>query len=181
MKRLNLRLRFGLLLVGMMVASAGCGVQSGRFVTTGNTGCPLLSPVGSIDIVDGYERKAALVNDEHLLYILIVTPAVHEHGSDSGSDYDKYVTTLSHTWNTERGSFSVSIFWDRQTDVVTIGSQQFNRSNGDVFVVHLDTHGSVSGQQLPNIASHSNCRNVLRYIQEKLPNDKLVSSIQLYK
>lgn len=166
-------------LIVIMLGTSGCDLQDGQFVTTGDTLNPLLSPVGSIDIVDGYERKADLINDQHLLYILILTPAVQEHGSGSSSTYDKYVTTLSHTWNTEKGTFNVSISWDRQKDVVMIGNQQFTRSQGDVFVVQLNADGAISGKQLANPDLHSNPQKVLQYIQHQLPEDKLVSSIQL--
>jgi hypothetical protein len=165
----------------MMLGSAGCDVQHGRFITTGDTSYPLLSPAGSIDIVDGHERNATFINDEQLLYILIITPAIQAHGSSSGSDYGKYVTTLSHTWMTEKGILNVSISWDRQTDTVTIGKQKFIRSNGDVFVARVNANGEISGQQLANISPHPNCQMVLHYIQQQLPNDKLIASTQLYK
>lgn len=181
MKRLSVILKSVLFLLAIIVTSAGCDVQYGRFVTTSDTSYPLLYPLGSIDIVDGYERKADLVNDQPLLYVLIISSASQANGSGGGSDYGKYVTTLSHTWKTDKGILRVSISWDRQADVVAIGTQKFNRSNGNVFVVHLDTNGEISGQQLPSIDSHSNCQKVLQYIQEKLPSDKLISSIQLYK
>ena len=51
--------------------------------------------------------------------------------------------------------------------MVTIGTQQFNRSNGNVFVVRLNTNGEISGQQCPSIDSHSTGQKVLQYIQEK--------------
>jgi hypothetical protein len=177
---LNSILTFTLLCM-LIFGLAGCDVQDGRFVTTGDESYPLLSPVGSIDIVDGEERNAALVNDQHLLYILVIAPDIQEHGSSSGSDYGKYVTTLSHTWTTEKGELSVSFSWDRQTDTVTIGKQKFIRTNGDVFVARINTNGEVSRQQLANISPHPNCQMVLQYIQQQLPNDKLISSIQLNK
>jgi hypothetical protein len=173
-------MKFALLCV-VMLWSAGCDVQRGRFVATGVTSYPLQSPVGSIDIVDGHERKADLISDEHLLYILIITPAAQEQGAGGSNTYGKYVTTLNHSWRTEKSTFSASISWDRQADIVTIGKQQFNRSNGNVFVAHLDADGEISGQQLASIESHSNCQKVLQYIQQQQPNDKVISSIQLYK
>lgn len=179
MKLLDSIAKFALLCV--LLGSAGCDVQRGRFVTTGVTSYPLQTPVGGIDIVDGHERKADLINDQHLLYILNITPAIQSQGSSGNNTYDKYVTTLNHSWKTEKNTFNVSISWDRQADMVTIGTQQFNRSNGNVFVVRLATNGEISGQQLPSIDSHSNSLKLLQYIQEKLPSDKLINSIQLYK
>ena len=169
--------RFLLLLV-VVLGVVGCGIQHGRFVTTGSTSNALLSPVGSIDIIDGYESKPAHdtgnLNEQHLLYILIVTSAVQEHGSSSHDDYAKYVTTLNHTWNTEKGTLTVSIPWNRQTDIVTIGKQEFVREKGDVFIVRVDANGEMSGQQFASLGSHIRYQDVLKYVQQQLPNDELI-------
>ena len=178
---------FKLILLFLVVALGvvGCGVQRGRFVTTGATLNSLSSPVGSIDIVDGYETKTAhetgILNEQHLLYILIVAPGVQEHGSSSRSDYGKYVTTLSHIWNTEKGTLTVSIPWNRQTDTAMIGKQEFVREKGNVFVVRVNANGEISGQQLASLGSHIRYQDVLKYIQQQLPNDELIASVKLDK
>jgi hypothetical protein len=63
-------LKFLSLLLVVALGVVGCGVQRGRFVTTGDTGNPFLSPVGGIDIIDGYETKPAhetgILNEQHL-------------------------------------------------------------------------------------------------------------------
>ena len=159
----------------------GCNVQHGRYVTTSCDSNSFLSPVGSIDIVDGYERAAGVLNEQHLLYILIVVPGVQENGSGSRDDYGKYVTTLSHSWNTVKGTLAVSILWNRQTDIVIVGKQEFIRAKGDVFVVRLNPTGEVLGQQFANLGSHARYQDVLQYIQLQLPNDGLIASIKLYK
>jgi hypothetical protein len=177
-------LKFLSLLLVVALGVVGCGVQRGRFVTTGDTGNPFLSPVGGIDIIDGYETKPAhetgILNEQHLLYILIITSAVQQHGSSSSSDLGKYVTTLRYTWNTEKGTLAVSITWNRQTDTVTIGKQEFVREKGDVFVVRLDANGEMSSQQFASLGQHIRYQDVLKYIQQQLPNDGLISSVKLY-
>jgi hypothetical protein len=177
--------KFVSLILLVALGVVGCDVQRGRFATIGSTFNPLQSPVGSIDIVDGYEIKPAneegIPNEQHLLYMLIITPGVQEHGSSSGSDYDKYVTTLSHTWNTEKGVLTLSIPWNRQTDTVTIGKQEFIREKGNVFVARLNANGELSGQQFASLGAHIRYQDVLKYIQQQLPNDELISSVKLYK
>jgi hypothetical protein len=172
------------LLLVAMLGVVGCGVQRGRFVTTSDTGNSFLSPVGGIDIIDGYETKPAhetgIINEQSLLYLLIITPAVQQHGSSGNSDFGEYITTLSYTWNTEKGVFTVSIPWNRQTDTVTIGKQEFIREKGNVFVVRLDANGEMSGQQFPSLGSHIRYQDVLKYVQQQLPNDGLISSVKLY-
>lgn len=177
--------KFISLFLVLALGVVGCGVQRGRFVTTGDTGNPFLSPVGGIDIVDGYETKPAhetgILNEQHLLYILTITPFVQEHGSSGDSDFGRYITTLSQAWNTEKGAQTVSISWNRQTDTVTIGKQEFIREKGNVFIVRLNTNGEISGQQLADLGPHVRYQDVLKYIQQQLPNDELISSVKLYK
>lgn len=173
-----------LFLVAALVIT-GCGVQRGRFVTTSYMSNAFSSPVGSIDIVDGYETKPAHdagdINDQHLLYAMFVTPCLQEHGSSGRSNFGEYVTTINHTWNTEKGNLTVSISWNRQTDIVTIAKQDFAREKGDVFVVRLNASGEISGQQFMSLDAHIRCQDVLQYIQQQLPNDELISSVKLYK
>jgi len=171
------------LIASMLMGVLGCGVQQGRFVTSGDQSKTLLSPLGSIDIVDGYATKSdqepGVQYDKHLLYVLIMTSCVQEHGSSSESDYGEYFTRLSHTWNTEKGLLTVSIPWNRQTDIVTIGNQKFNRKQGNVFVVRVNSNEQIFGQQLANPASEIGFQKLLEYIQKQLPKDKLIASIKI--
>jgi hypothetical protein len=167
------------LLLIVALAITGCDVQRGRFVSTGDTFEALSSPVGSLDIVDGYEKGG--MDDQQILYVLIVTPSVEVHGSSSGSDFGQYVTTLHHSWITEKGIFTGSISWNRQADLVTIGNQQFVREKGDIFLVRLNAAGEISGQQFASPGSHISFQEVLKYIRQQLPNDALISSAKLDK
>lgn len=173
------------LLIILLLGIIGCGYQRGRLVTTGDTSNSFLSPIGSIDIIDGYGYglvdEAGNLNEQHLLYLVIITPCVQEHGSSSSSDFGLYVTTLSHSWITEKGAFTVSIPWDRQTDTVKIGKQEFTRGKGDVFVVRLNANGEATGQQLASLGPHVNYREVLQYIHQQLPNDEAIASIKFNK
>jgi hypothetical protein len=110
--------------------------------------------------------------EQHLLYIFFITPW--------RITSEKYVTTLSH-WNTEKGVLTVSIAWNRQTDTVTIGKQEFIRENGNVFIVRLNADGEVSGQQLASLGAHISYQDVLQYAHQQMPNDELISSVRLYK
>ena len=163
----------------------GCGVQGGRFVTTGSKSNSLSSNVGCVDIVVGYEKKTdrgeELPNEQNLLYVLIVAPEVQEHGSSSSNDYGRYVTTLNRSWSTDKGTVSISIPWNRQTDTVTIGKQDFSREKGNVFVVQLNPDGQITGKQLPSLGAHSNFTELLDYINKQLPTEELFSSLRLSK
>jgi len=172
------------LLFILLLGVVGCDVQRGRFSTMGNSYCTFLSNIGGIDIVDGFGAKPANTtntDEQNLLYILIVGPSVEVHGSSSHSSNDKYFTTLDYSWNTEKSPFAVSIRWNRQTDVVAMGKREFIRAKGNVFVVRLDAGGEIASQQLANLGSHESFSEVLKHIQQQLPNDQLISSLRLYK
>jgi len=161
-----------------LLAFSGCG-QLGRFVTSGEESQALATPVGCVDIVVGHERKSTDESDQNLLYLLIVTPGLRELGSGSSSDNAEYVTTLKDNWNTEKGSFAVAVSWDRKRDVVTIGSREFQRRAGNVFIVRSNPNGAVSGEQLPSLGTRTDASGLLQYVQQQRPNDKSISSIVL--
>lgn len=152
-------------------------------MTTGGASNAISAPIGSIDVVDGYEARPAngadVLNDQHLLYMLIVVPGLQQHSSSSGSDNGTYVTTLFYGWNTDAGSFNISIPWNRQTDTVTIGKQEFIRGQGNVFLVRINAKGKIYGRQFASLGGHSRFQDVLNYVQQQLPDDDLISSATL--
>jgi hypothetical protein len=171
-------LKFLTLLLFIALGVVGCDVQHGRFVTTNDTSNELLLPVGSVDIVNGYETEAPNANDHPLLYVIFITSASQEHGSGGNSDYGAYNTTLSHTWDTEKGVLQASVSWDRRSDTVTIGKSEFIRSKGNVFIARLNANGEISGKQLVNLTSPSNLKEILHFIQQQLPNDSQIASLK---
>jgi hypothetical protein len=173
------------LVLVLVFSTIGCGVQRGRFITTGETFDALVSPIGGIDIVSGYESASANssggINEQNLLYVFILTQSYQERGTTSSSDFDKYVTAINYTWSTENGPLSTSIHWDRQADTVLIGARKFNRVEGNVFIVRVGTNAVASGQQLGSLGAHSNSQGVLDYLKKQLPNDAVISSAQISK
>jgi hypothetical protein len=173
------RLATVLVITGLGLVIVGCDGQRGKFATTGTAGWPFSNPVGSIEIVSGVENGSDDASDRHLLYLLILTPGLQGGETGGSSDYGTYVTTLIDSWDTDKGPFSVSVSWDRKRDVVIIGSREFKRSVGDVFVVTVSTNGTVSGEQLPSLSTPSDASGLLHYVQQQLPNDKRFSAIRL--
>jgi hypothetical protein len=138
-----------LLLSLVALGLVGCGQQRGRFSTSTDRARGFSSHVGYIQIVSGNRLGLLGINkgdEEDLLYLLVVCPRTKSHGSSSGADYGKYVTTLSHSWQTEAGTISVDVRWDRSTDVVSLGTEEFVREKGNFFVVRLETDEKTSIQ-----------------------------------
>lgn len=167
------------ILIILVFGLIGCNVQRGRFSTTGDRSAAL-SQVGLVDIVEGYSNeKDAIFQD--LIYVLVVCPDVKVHGSGSGIDMEKYLTTLNYSWDAESGKISIQVQWNRNSDIVAIGDKKFARDKGNVFVVRRETNGEIIGQQLPSLGTHAAFSEVLRHVQRQLTNDQLITSLQLYK
>jgi hypothetical protein len=163
----------------LALAIIGCDVQRGRFVTKGGRSAAL-SQVGLVDIVEGYSNdKDSLFQD--LIYVLVICPDVKVHGSGSGIDMEKYVTTLNYSWDAESGKISIQVRWNRDSDIVTIGDKKFDRDKGNVFIVRRQTNGEIVGQQLPSLGTHAAFSEVLRHVQQQLTNDQFIASLKMYK
>jgi hypothetical protein len=170
------------LLSVMALGIVGCDVQRGRFSTSGDSSEAFLSHLGCIEIVSGSGSKPFNTVDsdeQNLLYLLIVCPGVQVHGSGSSSDYGEYITTLNHSWDTEAGTISVKVCWDRQSDTVSIGKDEFARDKGNVFVVQFDAGGKMAAQQLASLGPHVGFQEALQNIQRQLSNDGLITSLKL--
>jgi hypothetical protein len=177
-------LRHMVLLAMMPLAMAGCGLQRGRFVTSGDQYAPFEQLAGCVHIVDGYDPEAThkqSATPQHLLYILFISPCIRANGSGANSDFGEYVTTISHTWNIEAGTLTASIRWDRQKDTVLIGTQKFSRDKGNVFIVRLLPGKEPIGQQLLSLNWNANFQQVLQYAMQQLPSDSLIGSLKLLK
>lgn len=163
----------------LALAIIGCDVQRGRFVTTGDRAAAL-SQVGLVDIVEGYSNDKDYVFQD-LIYVLVVCPDIKVHGSGSGIDMEKYLTTLNYFWDAESGKISIQVQWNRDLDVVSIGNKKFDRGKGNVFVVRRETSGEIVGQQLPSLGTHAAFSEVLNHVQQQLTNDQFITSLKMYK
>ena len=157
----------------------GCDVQRGRFVTTSDRSAAL-SQVGLVNIVEGYSNDKDAISQD-LMYVLVVCPDVKVHGSGSGIDMQKYVTTLNYSWDAESGKISMQVQWNRDSDVVAIGDKKYARDKGNVFVVRRETNGEIVGQQLPSLGAHAGFSEVLHRVQQQLTNDQFIASLKMYK
>jgi hypothetical protein len=89
-----------------------------------------------------------------------------------------YVTTLTFHWETDTGSVSVPVQWDRQRDTVSVCKQTFVRSKGNVLVVRRQADGALTANQMGSLV-HANGAAVLDHLRQQLPNDELIASPQL--
>jgi hypothetical protein len=166
-------------LVLLVIGIVNCPFQFGRFTTDASRSVAILPQPGLIEIVEGTPSGSDALHQD-LLYLLVVCPNVQTHGSGSGMKMDTFVTTLNYTWDANPDSISIQVKWNRETGKITIGVQKFSRENGNVFVVEGETSGKISGYQLPSLGSHAGFPEVLRHIQQEMPNDNIIDALKLY-
>jgi hypothetical protein len=162
-------------------------VSRGHYASTGERLRAFESRIGGVDIVEGYTNFSfggEQGPQEDLIYMLILGPIIPVEGahSESGSsDFGTYLTTLDYSWAFGGRRFAVSIRWNRETDTVSVGSQEFSRDKDNVLMVRIDESGKVLSQQLSSPGPHSSHQQALQYIQQQLTNDAVISSLKLYK
>jgi len=162
----------------------GCGAQRGRFGVTTETGCSFSTNIGGVYILQGSGSKpinTTDTDDGNLLYLVIIGPIIRVHGSASRFDSEKYLTKLDYSWETEKGELTVSIHWDRQRDIISIGKKEFSREKSNLFIVRFEPGRDAECQQLTNLDPHVACQGVLESIHGQLPNDKTISALTLFK
>jgi hypothetical protein len=167
-----------LLLAIMMVFSFGCDGQRGKFLTVGVTSKGFSSFRGCIDIISGCVNQKNTMQ-ENLLYLVILRPGMQERNTDGGQVFGKYITTIDHRWDTDGGTYTVSVGWNRQNDTVDIGKQKFERAKGSLFVVCLESNMTSVAQQLPNPGFNVGFQQVLDYVRHQLPDNKSLESLKL--
>jgi hypothetical protein len=116
---------------------------------------------------------------QNLLYVLVVCPDFAASETGTGTRYGGRANSYVAHWGTSAGPVDVAVDWDKHTDMVTVGSQTFGRSTGSVFVVRRERSGTLSTTQLPSPSTDVRADQALRYIQERMSTDTLITAIRL--
>ena len=116
---------------------------------------------------------------ENLLYLLVVWPELAATGHGTGTDYGRGYNSYISRWETAKGDVSVTVTWDKRTDKVSIGGQQFDRGLGSTFVIVRQPEGMLKVTQLPSPGPDSESQAALDFIQKRMINDATVRSVRL--
>jgi len=169
-------------LVAIALVIAGCSGQRGQFVSSNVKSAAFATTTGYLEIVTGNRTTAfggAADPEQNLLYLIIVCPGMQVKGSQDNVNHDTYTTELSHVWTNETGRASVRVAWDRRRDEVRIVDRTFSRKKGNAFLVHRQTNGDFSAQQLADLGPTADFEGALRLARKQNPNDKLLGELQL--
>jgi hypothetical protein len=169
----------------IFLCSAGCGgSQCGKYANTNNHSHAVLPELGIIQVARGAElaqgcRVAG--EEENLLYVLIVCPGLGGESTGSRRNVGLLTSVFTYLFSTTRGEISVSFTWDRQADMVHIAGVNYERANGNAFILRRDpATGHFSAQQLSNIDRQLNATEALRQMQAQLAADPVITSLRIY-
>jgi hypothetical protein len=136
-----------------------------------------MSTIYGRPLVDG---KPTLQN---VLYLMIIFPggrAATNHSCTSGlRPAESSSVECYYDWATITGSAHLSLLLNTRSGAITIGSQGFERKNGNVFVVVSKSNGELTSQQCGTLGPLAKVSEVVRHIRQQLPKDKLVASVRV--
>jgi len=159
---------------------AGCGVQLGKYTSSGSFFDPLEPDFGIISIDRGTPTLSSSENNQNLIAVVLLCPDLRTRPpSGSSQTNGAFVTTRRFWWTTERGRLDFTYSWNRVTDRINIAGRQFDRSTGNGFLVVRDLAGDWSVRQICCIPLWDDARGILRVFQRKLPNNQLVAQLSV--
>ena len=161
------------------------GSQLGRYSGGGGgTLASLISPKGGwpaeISVVKGYKlSREGHIEGEQQNLLYMVTGYPDANSSRSKSSDQQFISTRSWSWQTRGQTVSMSLSWDRRTDVVTAAGREFRRTKGNVFVFSVSPVGEVACRQLPPLGPSASGAEALHHVQRHCSDDTFLTSLRL--
>jgi hypothetical protein len=158
---------------------SGCGRP--KFIAPSSGSVELASHNGFLWTIPG----SPLLDDgtmgaqQNLLYVLVVCPDMAASEKGTETRHGGRINSYASRWTSSRGPVSICLDWDKHTDTVTVGARTFGRSTGSVFVVRREPTGALSSIQLPSPSTDLGTGEALRYIQQHMSTDTVITEIRL--
>lgn len=172
-----------LLVVVCITTFCGCDIGTDNQFITAETSCgELRSPTGVWWVVPGYalEDKGRKMGAQgNLIYLLVVCPELSPIMRRTAVAYGGAINNYVSEWGTSTGKVSIAASWNKRSDKVAIGKQEFERDRGNILVVIRKPSGELSCTQLASPASSLDRKSLLKFIKEKLPGEPVIQSAEL--
>jgi hypothetical protein len=176
-----MKTREGVVLLALAVLF-GCDIGAGpKFVAPSASSVELSSHNGVFWIVPGSAvlEGGTLGPQQNLIYILVVCPSLSANGHGTGTEHQRRLNTYTSRWNTQNGEIAVRVTWDKSSDMVLIGSQRFDRTAGNTFVVIRNLNGLFTAKQLASPGPDCTPPVALEFIRNRMTNDTLIAAVHL--
>ena len=182
------------LIVLLALSAYGCGCpeqyRPGALIPSGDGSEALSGQHGLFYSMRGVRRVSdAVVEPASLFHAVILTPQVEIRGSGTGIDLHCLKATSTHTWTPghwQTGPFnlpdrSLVMNYDGALEAVAIGTATYNLTQGNYFLVRLDSSWQATSIQLPVVyRAAASLREAFDHVRAALPNDTTLQSLQLH-
>ncbi len=169
------------LLIGCLLLASCNQAQQGRFIVSGASAEQLDPSLAHVDKFFGMPNPApANGKDELLLAFITVGPGYNPNKIDASKENGAYVSVGRSAFHEDgKTSFVYGMSWNRTNDKVAIGSSEFDRSLGNVFLVLASNAAEPKYIQIPGIVkSVETSAIILEAIQRCPPNSEELGVLQ---
>lgn len=165
---------------------SACSGGSGNFSAAGTSDLACKTHPGCLSIVHGHPLVSGGTTrrTENYLYLMVLCPGVkasENSEQSSGIDGDPITEPdIQYEWKTTSGKIHIALQWNTRTEKVLIGSNQFTRTNGNVFVIIRMPDGQLSALQCGSLGLHAEYQDAIRYIRYQCETNEIVNKARFY-
>ncbi|MCU0713747.1 MAG: hypothetical protein MUC43_16935 [Pirellula sp.] len=163
-----------LIAFGILMALLGCeSSQQGQFVVTGSSGERLTPGFVHIDKYYGTPNPIpSNAKDQLLLAFITVQPNFEPNATDSSKENGPYVSVGRTAFQSAGNStLTYGMIWNRTDDKLAIGSKEFDRRDGNVFVVIGPNAPEPKYIQIPTIVETLETNAIIETVIQNCPLD----------
>ncbi len=164
----------------MFVFLLGCeGAQQGRYVVSGSSGEQLQPGFAHIEKYYGTPNPIpANPQDKLLLAFITVQPNFEPNKIDSSKENGPYVSVGRTAFHSAGNStLTYGMIWNRTDDRLAIGSKEFRRLDGNLFVVIGPNAPEPKYVQIPGIIDTLDTQAIIKIAVENCPTESEVSDL----
>lgn len=164
---------------------AGCsdGLQKGKVAVSGERSRSFKAPSGTLMIVRGHALTAdhqPIGPESPLLCFVLINRGIQARGCDFQSTHLSYESAFQFNWQfADSADISLDASWDRRTDVVEINGNAYNRADGNVLMLVLESNERIAVRQVCDVSTSCDPFELLEDVQKKAINEKVIQELEL--
>ncbi|TWT55151.1 hypothetical protein Pla22_28050 [Rubripirellula amarantea] len=154
-------------------------MQRGDYAVNSTSTVAVLNSDGYFTVFSGHPIDNYSEPSAPLLYLVELVDRVDTSTVTTSSSHGTYHSTLDHTWTTAHGDMQISLDWNRSSDVVTIGSDSYDRSVGMLFLARANADGTIATHQIRTEKPSPTQDEVLATIRQRFTDDDVLSNLTI--
>lgn len=172
------KIRLALVLSLASVYCHGCHEASTSiFLDAGKNSYPIDETAGSLTVIKAYLSGVEPQTIEPCIYWLVILPEQQSDGGGSELVSRGVISKHSSIFELDGKETSVVLSWNRKSDLITVGAEEFSRRAGNVLVTIRGTDSISKTTQLESLQLVTNPIEILDYIKASLPKGVIPDSV----